>query len=134
MKSDLAEGSFLEKWPGWIRWILFLPAAVSVSLIGSTLYKLIISLVTNDPGLIFDLFQSAMLGALFVFIGAATAPKYQFGIAIFLMIVFTLIIGGTYSLLLATQGSSAWQLINAAAGLLGGGYVVYTVHSELINS
>lgn len=94
---DYAQGSFIEKWPQWIRWILCLPAALVGSFLGSVLYGLLQSFLTYGYSETFvQLIQSGLLGGLTVYFGAAMAPKYQFGVAMFLLVFVVLFAGFTF--------------------------------------
>jgi ABC-type multidrug transport system permease subunit len=136
---DLAEGSFVEKWPIWLRWTLFIPAAFIGSLIAVILIGLLNNISMNYIGAtkdgwaykLFELAQSGVLGALFVLFGATVIPKGQFIASIVFLIIAVLISvlsflgnagSGNVTLLLA--------LLHSLAVIIGGGYAVYLCHKE----
>lgn len=136
MMRDYAEDTFFISWPAWLRWLLFIPAAAVGAMVAAILYGLInlFSPAAAD-GLWFDLVQSAILGAASVYLGAMVAPKYQFGIAILVLIVVTLIafmafIGGAQN-----TEIPYWQTgLSCLAMILGGALVVYNFYSEDVQS
>lgn len=136
---DLATGSFVKKWPVWLRWTLFLPSAIIGSLLAVVLIGVMnwISMLwvgANDHGLwyqIFQLAQSFMLGLFFVLFGATVVPKGQFATSIILMIVFTIFMVLVYLLTLSNESQSQSPLMTLLSDLLaiaGGGYAIFLAH------
>lgn len=130
---DIAEGSFIANWPAWIRWVLFLPAAILGALTASLLYALFVGFsgffygVDFSGGFYFQLMSSAILGSVFIYAGAAMAPYYQFAVSIFLMVVHTLLLGFlfTFSFLPEVSVGPVNFGINAVVSLIASGYIVY---------
>lgn len=133
---DIAAGSWLEKWPAWLRWILFFPAAVIVSLIASTLFLFVVSLMgyakegTLD-GSWYRLMQSGLLGALLVYIGSYVAPKYQFAIGIGLLVVASVLMTILMTLIVvfSTEGTLG-SLAHVITVLIGASIALYTIYQQ----
>jgi len=136
-ETDLATGTFVEKWPSWLRWVLFIPSAI----IGSLLTVIVIGILNwismawigaTENGLwwqVFQLAQSFMLGLLFVLFGATVIPKGQFATSIVLMIVGTIFWVLVFLASQSTSTQSFWlQTLHYILMIAGGGYAVYLVH------
>lgn len=101
----LSNNLFIEKWPNWLRWILFLPASVIIPFIFAFIQNFFIynfSGLTSDY-LIVELYNGFVMGAGFIFVGAIVAPKKQVPISIILQSLLTAICLIMY--LLAMQSS-----------------------------
>jgi len=139
---DLADDTFISGWASWIRWVLVIP----VSVLGAILIPLVLYSLWGPgsspdamrEGSIADIAlrvaQSVGFGFLFVFLGAAMAPKKQLEIALFLLTLLAviLLILGLIILNLPTNtytdfiSSNQFLVVNLALGFLGGaGSVAY---------
>lgn len=134
--KDVASDHFVGKWPSWLRWLLFLPATLIISVLGSTLFLVVVSLFTETNTGSFDggwyrLMQSAILGGLFVYVGGFMAPKAQMSVAVILLVVLamllTLILSAT--MFLGNIEINFWyQSIHTLAALFGGGISMYSLY------
>ena len=136
---DLAEGSFVEKWPTWLRWIMFIPSAFLGSLIAVMLIGILNYISMNYIGAtedgwafkIFELAQSGALGALFVLFGATVVPKGQFVVSVALLIIVVLL--SVMSFFGNVSGDSITPLsalLHALAVIIGGAYAVNICHKQ----
>lgn len=133
---DLAEDTFLKKWPDWVRWILFIPSAFIISSVGMLLYRLITILFNSDgfsSSVFFEIISMVILGALFVYAGVLMVPKYQFIISIILLIIITIIavISFLVGLLPSSETGILLTLIYDIAVVVGAMIVVVWVHNEI---
>ena len=77
--KDLAQGSFIEKWPTWLRWLLFIPSAIIVPAL-----FLIIQIIfqtwfldIGEKAFLLVLMRGVIYGGGFIFVGTFVAPKNQ---------------------------------------------------------
>jgi hypothetical protein len=135
MEKDLASDSFIENWPHWLRWILFIPAAVIGAMLVSILWGLFALMGSEgfERSLWTEEAQNFILGAAFVFIGAATAPKNQFVVGLILLIVAVIIgtLTSTLSFMNETDRSFGLVLLDCIVLVAGGAIVLYYIHEEV---
>ena len=92
---DLADGTFLEKWPIWLRWLAFIPAAIIAPLI----FLLVQAFFTTwfldlGPNAFYlNFLRGVVWGAGFVYVGSIVAPAKQKAIALSLLIVIAMLCG-----------------------------------------
>lgn len=135
--KDLAEGTFVEKIPSWVRWILFIPAAFLGSVLGVFVIGILSWLSMSFTGAteegwwfgLIQLFQSGLLGYLFVAFGATVIPKGQFAASIvfliFAVIISVFIFQGNFN----TQTTHPLlMLLHSVLVIAGSGVAVYMVH------
>jgi hypothetical protein len=127
--KDIAGDSFLARWPDWLRWVLFIPAALLCSLLISGIFFLIntsFNDVREGSFLYYqmDIMRTGLLGALFVFIGAYVAPKHQFTVAVILAGIGAMF-GGVALLAILQNGAHLLSNVLSIGALLAG--VIYTV-------
>lgn len=136
-ETDLAGGTFVEHWPNWLRWVLFIPSAV----IGSVIAVIIIGIINwismryvgaNETGWWYQLFQLAqsfMLGLFFVLFGSTVIPRGQFVASIILMIISTICLVLVFLASQSTSSQPFWlQALNYILTIAGGGYAVFLAH------
>lgn len=89
---DIAKDTFIGNLPHWLRWILFLPAAVIQPVI---IYVIVITLMSyfnqDDTQIIpfmVELFCDVLLVGSFIMSGTFVAPKGQAKIAVILLFVW----------------------------------------------
>lgn len=96
--KDLAEGTFVKKFPIWLRWILFIPSAFIVPIIIQAIGR--ISAVNyggmSSESFFLDLYGDFVLGFGITIIGALVAPKNQFIISIILLVFLSIILIGPF--------------------------------------
>ena len=92
---DLAKGTFVEHWPTWLRWMLFIPA----SLIAPLIY-LIIQTITmtwfldvGKDAFWWNLLRGMAWGGGTVITAAMVAPKKQRIIALIFLVIIAMIDG-----------------------------------------
>lgn len=134
MERDIAEDTFISKWPEWLRWILVIPAAIIAPVLATVLYMLLLFISDYfGDARIWEFFtqmvSSAILGGLFVYGGAWTAPKSQFVVSIILLILLTVMT--TLMFLVSFNIDTDIGPLNlgfhSIIMLLAGGYAVYFV-------
>lgn len=92
---DLGAGTFLEKWPIWLRWLLFLPASIIAPLI----FLIIQSITTQwylglgPDAFAFNLIRGVAYGAGTIVVGAMVAPKKQRIVALCYLVIISMISG-----------------------------------------
>jgi hypothetical protein len=130
--KDTAEGTFLEHWPMWLRWVFVLPSSLISSVVASTLYLLLNSLsgfffgFYAGDGFFFQLMSSFILGGVFVYAGAWMAPRKQFIVSILLLILFSFITAILFLFSFPPYSSTGPVAfgIHGVAGLVAGAMVV----------
>lgn len=95
---DLSNDYFYSKWPDWLRWALFFPAAILGCVLVSVLFNIAVALFVHPDAHSFDhgwynLLSSALFGAAFVGIAAYIAPKKQFEVAVIMLVLFSIAMG-----------------------------------------
>lgn len=131
VKSDLARGTFLEKWPNWLRWLLFLPAALLVPFLVSTLYIISTTwfLGIGPNAFFINLVRGVFTGAGFVFVGAAVAPRYQKIVSLILLVLMGMMTG--LSLLSIFMGQTTLnEALEFFVTLVAAGYATYAIFQE----
>jgi len=147
--SDLARDWPIWNWPEPVRWLLILPAALLGSIIiPAVVYGLAMS-GGDDPsggiaaGSIADiglrLLQAVAFGGLFVYIGAAFAPRKQLytAFAMFLLLIPLLaliawwVVGLPQGIAHNMTETMWFFLVNIVVGYLGGAGAVAYVYREL---
>ncbi len=128
---DLADGTFVEKWPHWLRWLLFLPSAV----IAPVIFLIIQSIFQNwfldigEDAFYFVLMRSVIYGAGFVWVGATVAPNHQKAIAVMLLVIVAMFAGaGILSAILVK--ASLMDYVEATIIIVSASYVMYSIVKE----
>ena len=106
---DIADGSFITKWPTWLRWVLFLPASFIMAVVASVPYLLMVNISGfmfgfSSGGFFYQLISSCILGGGFVYAGSWVAPKHQFEISLFLLVLLSAM--GTFVFLFSFDEAS----------------------------
>lgn len=130
---DLAGGMFVEKWPSWIRWILFIPAAIIVPILFS-LFQIILQewFLDIGPNAFYLRFMRAIIyGGGIVIVGAVVAPKKQKVVALFLMIILSIISGMSFFGFIFLEGYSFSDILETIITIIAAGYTTYYVFQEL---
>jgi hypothetical protein len=131
IQTDLARGTFLSKWPNWIRWILFLPSAVFIPILFYMFQYLMQTwfLDIGPDAFLLVISRSIIYGGGFVLAGSMVAPKGQKIIAIILMIIMAMLVGaGTFAAVLNRTFMST--LVENLVILASAGYTTYYVFKE----
>lgn len=132
-EHDLAEGMFLEKWPDWLRWLLFLPASIIVPILFS-LFQMLIQewFLDIGPDAFYLRFMRAIIyGGGIVIVGAVVAPKKQKAIALFMMILLSIISGMSFLGFIFLEGYSLNDILETVITIIAAGYATYYVFQEL---
>lgn len=117
----------LERVPNWLRWVLCLPAAVVAPFIWTVISRLFMPYYL-EQGLLYEMFESAMVGLVFVLAGAWVAPVRR--ITSFVLGAVVLFFAG-FSLALVLvnpyAGSVApWRTVVSLVCMIGGaGYATW---------
>lgn len=83
------DDSFLDKWPGWLRWVLAWPAGILGSLIIAFIMRLIWSGSNENAAPWFlDLIQAGFIGFLAIYIPSLFVPTNKKTVAIVSLCVF----------------------------------------------
>jgi hypothetical protein len=124
---ELWEVREVDNWPRWLRWVLFAPAAIAAPLLWGFLSRLFMPSFIGR-GLVYILFESAMMGGLFVGVGAWVAPARR-PVAFILSAVLLVLCGSTLALYLAnpyeTSVTLAEALVSSGGLMAGGGYMAW---------
>lgn len=133
VKKDLAQSTFVEKLPDWLRWLIFLPAAIVVPIVFSIIQGFT-QKIFLEPGVnyfLIDLVGDFIIGGGFVFVGSFVAPTKQFLISIILLTLLTLISFSIYLLNSSTLTTAPLIMLIHGIVMVGSGiYIVYTIHKE----
>lgn len=106
----------LDRWPNWLRWILFLPIAALVWLLA---YPIILIVnVWMTPSFLrgffmeisFKALATAVSTAAFIWVGATIAPSHKFRVSLVLAIIIGVLIGfsAVAKIMFANRISITW--------------------------
>jgi len=132
INNDLAQGSFIEKWPVWLRWLLFIPSAIIVPSLFFIIQIIFQTWFLDIGGKAFllVLMRGVIYGGGFIFVGTFVAPKNQKAISIFLLVIISMIIGiGIFSAILIK--SPLINIIEDLIMLISAGYTTHYIFQEL---
>lgn len=130
--KDLADGLFIESWPDWVRWTLFIPASLLIPF----LYLLLQSLIQTwyydmgEDSFFFALIRGIVYGGGIVIVGSIVAPRGQKAIALIYLVLIAMLVGVLFfgGFLYGTNFTAILELIF----ILGAaGYATYFVFNEL---
>lgn len=132
--------TFVDKWPDWLRWILFLP----ISLMAYVILQIIITFLNNIasahylPEWLLPYFNqfitSAVVPYLYVVTGATVAPKSKFIVSIILTAIYAVFIGSVFTLTAINDSrpdSLWWTVVLCSAALISAIAGCYYVRTEL---
>ena len=130
---DIAEGTFIARMPHWLRWSIFLPAAIifPLTLLFIQRITMIVILGLDSHAIFVDAIGDFIIGAGFVGTGAMIVPKGQFLCAIILLVLLTFF--SVFILLSALSHPDAdvlLQLFTHGVVIGSGVYVVYQLHEQ----
>lgn len=127
---DYASGFFIEKWPHWVRWVLFFPAAVIVPFLLQGITRLMTAsyLGVDTSSFMLEVCSDMMIGGGFVMIGSMVAPKKQFFIGVILLVILSVFV---VSPMLQPGAIEYWGIstfIHALIAVGSGITVIYQLH------
>lgn len=134
VNPDLARGTFVEHWPHWVRWLLFIPA----SLVAPLLFIIIQYLTTtwylglDADGFWFNLLRGAAWGGGSVLAGATVAPKSQKLVALLFLVVIAMTSG--LSLLVELQHFVLNKFLELLVTLGAAIYATHYIYKEADNA
>src|ERR1700742_15109 len=108
----------INRLPNWLRWILFLPAAIASYFIGFML-AVLIDEQWPIPSFLLQFYYSALCPLIFVFTGMFVAPSRRFAIALTLTIINAIFCAVIVTLALqapATRVPVWWLAVCSLAG------------------
>lgn len=125
--NDLATNTFVEKWPTWLRWVLFILAAVIVPLLIQAIGRVMTMnyLGIGSDSFILEIYSDLVIGCGVVAIGATVAPKNQFLIAVILLVFVAILAIGP---LLSPGAVAYWGAITLLHAILTVGAGIATVY------
>ena len=91
--------NILQKIPDWLRWILFVPAALLAQFISYPLITILnrISMIGFGESIILDIgvliFANLWSVVAFIWVGSIVAPKYNFIVSIVLSVIYGFMLG-----------------------------------------
>ena len=118
--------NFLNKMPDWLRWILFLPAAVIAMFVSYpiiyfvnkiTIYFILGPSIAAWATLIIANYISS---ALFVFIGATVAPNKKLMVAVVLAVIYAFIGGASIMMKIYLGLEISLSLLQLSVGIISG--------------
>lgn len=130
------ESSFLDKWPGWLRWICLLPFAFASYILIQIFFGMMSSLVDWSEGLsdfISQAVNSAAGPYALIKAGAFTAPTNKLPVAISLAVFYGIATGFIAASVIfrrAQQLSSIWFWISIVIGLVAAIMACIQVYKE----
>lgn len=128
--KDLAQGMFVEKWPHWLRWLLFLPAAIVVPLVIQGIGRIMTAsfLGIESNAFIIEVYSDLVMGGGVVLIGALVAPKKQFLIGVILLVLMAILVAGPFLTPGAVAHWGATSLIHVLISVGAGIAAIYQLH------
>jgi len=93
---------FLDKIPDWLRWILFIPAALLALFISYPIITIVnkITMIGFGEGFILDILILVLANlwsaVAFIWIGSIVAPKNNFIISIILSMIYGFMLGASF--------------------------------------
>ena len=93
---------FLEKIPDWLRWILFIPAALLALFVSYPIITIVnkITMIGFGEGFILDILILVLANlwsaVAFIWIGSIVAPKNNFIISIILSMIYGFMLGVSF--------------------------------------
>ena len=70
-----------DKWPDWLRWVIFVPFSAVGAVLAAFLVRVIVSF-RGDPGVWAEMLQAAAMTYLFIILLSGIAPVYKFTVAL----------------------------------------------------
>lgn len=128
---DLAQGTFVEKWPKWLRWLMFIPSAI----LGPLIFLIIQTIFTNwfldlgDKAFYINFLRGVVWGGGFVLVGSMVAPSKQKAIAIVLLISVAMLCG--IALLAQMQHFVLNGFLEDIITVAAAGYATYYIFREV---
>jgi len=107
---------FLEKIPDWLRWILFVPAALLALFVSYPIITIVnkITMVGLGEGFILDIcilvLANLWSAVAFIWVGSIVAPKNNFIISIILSVIYGFMLGASFfaKFILGENSSVSW--------------------------
>jgi len=106
----------LERWPNWLRWVLFLPAAIAAMFLA---YPII--LILNElsipgymkgflTGMFLRILATAWSTVAFIWVGATIVPHHKVIISVILAVIYAFVLGAMFvaKLMLGEASSTSW--------------------------
>lgn len=120
-EKDLAENSFIHKWPSWLRWILVIPSAIIGGLLIHGVYALsnIIFSPYGEETFWIEFAKTIIFSCSFIYSGVWMAPSRQYMVSIILLIFLSII--SLFNMLLVQE----WQtIITSTVTIVSGVFIV----------
>jgi hypothetical protein len=126
--------NILQKIPDWLRWILFVPAALLALFVSYPLITIInrISAIGIGEGFILDIgiliLANLWSAVAFIWVGSIVAPKNNFIISIILSVIYGCMLGTSFfaKFLLGENSGVSWieMIITIITGIIAAVQVV----------
>ena len=120
--------NILQKIPDWLRWILFVPAALLALFVSYPLITIInrISAIGIGEGFILDIgiliFANLWSAVAFIWVGSIVVPKYNFIVSIVLSVIYGCMLGASFfaKFLLGENSSVSWieMIVTIITGII----------------
>jgi hypothetical protein len=132
---------FLEKIPNWLRWILFIPAALLALFVSYPIISVVnkIAPIGLGEGFILDIgilvLANLWSAVAFIWVGSIVAPKNNFIISIILSVIYGFMLGASFfaKLMLRENSGVSWieMIITIITGIIAAvGVVRYFYEKE----
>ena len=119
---------FLEKIPDWLRWILFIPAALLALFVSYPIITIVnkITMIGLGEGFILDIgilvLANLWSAVAFIWVGSIVAPKNNFIISIILSVIYGFMLGTSFfaKFMLGENSSVSWieMIISIITGII----------------
>ena len=119
---------FLKKIPDWLRWILFIPAALLALFVSYPIIAIVnkITMIGFGEGFILDIMILVLANlwsaVAFIGIGSIVAPKNNFIISIILSVIYGFMLGASFfaKFMLGENSSVSWieMIITIVTGII----------------
>lgn len=132
---------FLEKIPDWLRWILFIPAALLALFVSYPIIAIVnrITTIGIGEGFILDIgilvLANLWSAVAFIWVGSIVAPKNNFIISIIFSVIYGFMLGASFfaKFMLGENSSVSWieMIITIITGIIAAvGVVRYFYEKE----
>jgi hypothetical protein len=130
----------LERWPNWLRWLLFLPGSVVAMFLAYPIILILNEFTIPDymKGFLTDIFlkilATAWSTAAFIWVGATIVPRHKLIVSVILAVIYAFLLGAAFvaKFMLGEASSTSWLDVGISipVGSIAGIVVVYYFYEE----
>jgi len=130
----------LERWPNWLRWVLFLPAAFAAMFLAYPIILILNELTIPDymKGFLTDIFLRILAtgwsAVAFIWVGSTIVPHNKLIVSVILAVIYGFLLGAMFvaKLMLGEASSTSWLDvgISIVVGSIAVVIIVYYFYDE----